>query len=318
MAVTLLAVCCEGDDVLAVYELASGDRVGLVPVGEAPVHAARCSGRLFVATMGERSVNAVDLDGRTQRVPTGVLGPSHLTCAAGTLFVPCTAGDVVAAIDPEALTLLERIPVGAEPHEIAGRGDVLYVGSRRDGRVDAIDARQLSPRDSVSLGREARIQGVAVLPDGTGGLAVDQQGDRAFRFRLEPPMRVEAEAAVGENPYDFALRSDRLYVPGRADGTVHELHFDLSTVAVHRGFDRPYDVRRVGGEEWVVDRAASRLRSLSGREVDIPAPVIAAESVGDRLVLSHYDDDAISLVDPSRGVLWTRETPAHPFGILAV
>ncbi|OYR41263.1 hypothetical protein DJ82_05675 [Halorubrum sp. Ib24] len=342
----IVAVPCEGDDALALFALADGAPLGEVPVGSHPVHATTRGGRTFVATMGERAVTAVDADGAVSRGETGVLGPSHFATANGELFVSCTAGDALAVVDPESLTLVARIGVGAEPHEVAVSqdGDRLYAGSRREGVVDVVDPAARERLGAVDVGPDARVQGVAVGPEGDRGYAVDQAGARVVAFDPEgvdapggadAPGRPDAaggadepgdasdasvlgEAAVGADPYDLVVTADRVFVPGRGDGVVHEFDRDLGLAAVHEGFDRPVDLFRIGGERWVLDAAADGLRSLSGAIVDTPAPGLAATRVGDRLVVSHYDDDRVSLVDVSRGPIWTAETGAYPFGSVVV
>ena len=322
----IVAVPCEGDDVLALFALADGEPLGEVPVGSHPVHATTAEGRTFVATMGDRAVTAVDADGAVSRVETGVLGPSHFAAANGELFVSCTAGDTLAVVDPETLTLVARVAVDAEPHEVAVAPDGrrLYAGSRREGVVDVVDPAAREALGAVDVGADARVQGVAIGPEGDRGYAVDQAGARVVAFA---PGRAEGgsdadpvldAAAVGADPYDLVVTADRVFVPGRGDGVVHEFDRDLGLAAVHEGFSRPVDLFRIGGERWVLDAAADRLRSLEGSVVETPAPGLVATRVGDRLVVSHYDDDRISLVDVADGTVWTAETPAYPFGSVVV
>ncbi|MFB6352656.1 MAG: hypothetical protein ABEJ92_01070, partial [Halobacteriales archaeon] len=72
---------------------------GAIPVGGHPVDAVAVDGRVFVATMDERSIDVVDADGSVRTVATGVLGPAHFARVGDRLFVTCTGGDAVAAID---------------------------------------------------------------------------------------------------------------------------------------------------------------------------------------------------------------------------
>ena len=334
----VVAVPCEGADALALFALATGDPLGSIPVGSHPVHAATLADRTFVATMGERSVTAVDPDGDVTRVDTGVLGPSHFASANGELYVSCSAGDALAAIDPAELTLVDRIGVGAEPHELAvgPDGRRLYSGSRRDGVVDVVDTATHERVGAVDAGPDARVQGVALAPDGHRGYAVDQVGSRVVAFEPDavgnPDPRSAApdgtdtregavlgEAAVGGDPYDLVVTADRVFVPGRADGTVHEFSPDLTLEAVHDGFSRPVDLFGATGRWWVLDAEVAGLRSLDGRVVDTAAPGLVATPVGGgRLVVSHYDDDRVSLVDVAEGPVWTADTPAYPFGAVVV
>ncbi|WP_123620974.1 YncE family protein [Halorubrum sp. CSM-61] len=327
----VLAVPCEGDDLLALFALDTGDRLGEVPVGSHPVHATTCRGRTVVATMGERAVTAVGSGGEVTRVETGVLGPSHFATANGELYVSCSAGDALAVIDPERLTLVDRVAVGAEPHEIAVSpdGDRLYSGSRREGVVDVVDTESRERIGAIDAGPDARVQGVAVSPNGERGYAVDQRGARVVAFdpggdagSLSDGEPIRREAAVGADPYDLVATADRVFVPGRGDGVVHEFDRDLEPIAVHEGFSRPVDVFEVAGERWVLDAAAARLRSLDGAVVETAAPGLVATPVGGagdgRLAVSHYDDDRVSLVDVDSGTVWTAESPAYPFGSVVV
>ncbi|MFB6302477.1 MAG: hypothetical protein ABEH78_06420 [Haloferacaceae archaeon] len=318
---TLLAVPCEGADVLALFD-DEGTPRGRIPVGSDPVHATTAAGRVVVATMGERSVTVVEPDGEVGRVATGVLGPAHLTRAAGRLLVPCTAGDAVAVIDPSTPTLEGRVPVGAEPHDVGRCGAHAIAGSRAGGVLTVFDptTRSVVARHGVPDPGTARVQGVDRVRGAAGMAAVyavDQGNDRVL---LADRDGVRARAAVGPDPYEATATPDRVYVPARGGDTVHEFAPDLSEGTVHETAAGPEGVVVVDGDPWVFHRDAPLLRSLDGTAVPLPAPSLAAATCPDgRVLLSHYDDDAVSLVDPAAGtVAWTVETPARPFGSAVV
>lgn len=316
----IAAVPCEGDDVLALFSISDGEHIGSIPVGAYPVHAIAHAGVTFVATMGERAVSAVTLDGTVERIETGVLGPSHIAVAGGYVFVACSAGDSIAVIDPASLETIDRIGVGAEPHELAvdPSGERLYVGTRRSGTVDVVSVADRTVIGSVDIGPNARVQGVGLTPDGRRGYAVDQAGERVVAFDPSSVLENIAYTEVGRDPYDLVVTADRVFVPGRASGTVHEFNHELRPIAVHEGYDRPVDVLRVDDSWWVLDAAEARLKSLAGAEVTTPAPGLSAVCWDDQLLISHYDDAMVSLVDLTDGVVWEATSPANPFGAIVV
>lgn len=316
----IAAVPCEGEDTLALFELATGELLGSIPVGAYPVHAIAHAGVTFVATMGERAVSAVTPEGTVERIETGVLGPSHFAVADGYVFVACSAGDSIAVIDSASLETIDRIGVGAEPHEltVGPDGNHLYVGTRRAGTVDIVSVAERAVVDSVDIGPDPRVQGVGLTPDGRRGYAVDQAGDRVVAFDPSSVSEHIADIQIGRDPYDLVVTADRVFVPGRASGTVHEFDRELRSIAVHEGYDRPVDVLRVDDSWWVLDAAEARLTSLDGAVVATPAPGLSAVCWDDQIVVSHYDDAMVSLVDPTDGVIWEATSPANPFGAIVV
>lgn len=319
----LAVVCCTGDDVLALLDVATGEYRGAVDVGSDPVHPHLHGGDVWVATMGDRAVSAV-VDGDVRRVDTGVLGPSHFTAAADALFVPCTGGDATAVVDPAGFELVGRVHTGAEPHEAAAQGGHVYVGSRGDGTVTLVDAERAAAGEAGSVvatvelppgDGSARVQGVEALPDGV--VAVDQRGGRICKVGRRDG--VVASADVGSDPYEVTVTPDRVFVPGRDADTVRELDHDLAPVGRHDVGSRPTDVV-VLDRPWVVHRDDPRLVPLDGADaIELPFPAISAAPVGDDLLVSHYDDAAVSLVDvPGNRVRWTTETGGNPFGAVVV
>ncbi|WP_251328457.1 hypothetical protein [Haloplanus pelagicus] len=308
----LVAVPCAGADCVLLLDGGDGSERGRIPVGSHPVHLATVDGTVFVATMGERAVAAIR-DGGVARIDLGVLGPSHFAVTDdGRLLVPCTGGDALAVVDCEALRLVDRVGVGAEPHDVAVRDGLAFVGSRAEGTVSVVDPAAGRLRRTVDLGTEARIQGVDA---GAGAVyAVDQAGGRIARVTESGRSAV---APVGTNPYEATVATGRLFVPGRDDGTVTELDPRLSDRTRHDVGGRPWAVVAADGTPWVLDRERAVLHSLADdQRVDLPAPAFAGAAIPEtgRLVVAHYDHDRVSLIDPDgSGTVWTVETPAEPF-----
>ncbi len=311
------AVCCQGAGVLSLIDLTTGDRLGTVEVGEHPVHATVVEGRVYVATMGARSVAVIDGDGSVEPLHLGVLGPSHFVTARSKLFVSCTAGDVVAAIDPVDVTVLARIGVGSGPHELATDDRFVYVGTRGSGTVDVIDAEALELVDRVRFGNGARVEGIAVGRDDRL-FAIDAGTERLVGLRGVPGAAEMASAPIGSDPYELAV-GDRVIVPERGDGSVATFSQELALVARNEGFQTPVDVVSVGDADWIVDRGDARLQRLdAAASIPTPAGAIRGCKTKRGILLSHYDDAAVSLVSPDAGVCWRTDTPANPFGAVVV
>lgn len=315
----LLAVPCADDDTVALLDADDGSDAGRIAVGSHPVHLASAGDRVLVATMGERSVDVV-AGGAVERVPTGVLGPSHVAVRDGRAFVPCTGGDAVAVINLDGPDRCGRVAVGAEPHDAEVAGDAVYVGSRGDGTVTVLDAETAAVRATVDLPGDRdtpRVQGLATAADGV--YAVDQANERVVYLDAGG---VRAAAPVGADPYEPVVTDGRVLVAGRAEGTVTELPADLSARTTHDVGGRPVALAPLDGSVWVFDGDHAVARSLSGGEVTLPHPVLSA--AGDprrpeRAYVAHYDDDAVSALDTGdRAVRWTTTTPARPFEPLVV
>jgi len=192
-----------------------------------------------------------------------------------------------------------------------------FVGSRVDGTVSVVDPVARHLRRTIDLGDGARIQGVDAGFDAV--YAVDQAGSRIASVTGSG---VASVATVGANPYEAAIGDDRLFVPGRDDGTVTVLDPDPSSQQRHEIGGRPWAVVMLNGDPWVLNRECAVLRALDGGTlVDVPAPAFAgaANPESDTLVVTHYDDDRVSLVAPTESeTVWTVETPAEPFDPLLV
>jgi DNA-binding beta-propeller fold protein YncE len=192
-----------------------------------------------------------------------------------------------------------------------------FVGSRVDGTVSVVDPVARHLRRTIDLGDGARIQGVDAGFDAV--YAIDQAGGRIASVTESG---VASVATVGSNPYEATIGEGRLFVPGRDDGTVTVLDPELSSQQRHEVGGRPWAVVILNGNPWVLDRERAVLLSLEdGTLADVPAPAFAGavSPESDTLVVTHYDDDRVSLVAPAESeTVWTVETPAEPFDPLVI
>jgi hypothetical protein len=276
----LVAVPCAGAAVLALYDL-DGEEFGQIPVGRDPVHATVTAGRVFVATMGERSVTVVTASGDVSKIDIGVLGPAHFTAVGERLLVPCSASDVVAVIDAGALAFEGRVPVGAEPHDVGIAGSVAIAGSRIEGVLTGFDpvTRDVITQYEVPNSDTARIQGVdaAEAPGMDAVYAVDQANDTVH---LADAYGIRESVGVGATPYEAEVTTDRVFVAARDGAVVHELTPSLSVREVHQTAPGPEGVVCLMEAVWVYHRETPVLWSLRGREIELPAPVLTATPVG--------------------------------------
>lgn len=318
---TLLAVACEGADVLALFD-DDGTLRGEIAVGSHPVSVTTAAGRVFVATMGERSVTVVGRDGDVDRLETGVLGPAHFARTDDRLLVACTASDTVAVVDPASATLDGRVPTGPEPHGVGVIDDLALAGSRSDGVVTVFDPStcRVTARHHVPDTETARLQGIengpATVEEPVVAI-VDQGNERVLLAGLDGVLE---QADVGSDPYEPTVTTEQVFVASRGDDTVHEFGRSLAESNVHHTAAGPEGIVVVDGEPWVFHREAPVLASLDGRAVSLPFPSMEATVLPDgRVLLSHYGDHAVSLVDvETAAVEWTVETPDHPFGSMVV
>ncbi len=286
-------------------------------MGGHPVHACEAAGRVFVATMDARSLTVIAEDGEVSELQLGTLGPSHFAIAGDRLFVTCTAGDVVAVVDPAAPRLIDRIGVGAAPHELDVAGDRLFVGTRKGGSVDVIDPAAGRRVGSIDLGESARIEGVAADMNGERVYAVNAAAEEVVVLSATDEPEILATAAIGPDAYDL-LVDRRVYVPSRSAGTVSVFDRDLGEIERRSGYDRPVEVCAHTDAHWVIERGRGHLSALDGRDVSTPAGAITGTSTAAGIVLSHYDDASVSLVAPEEGIRWTASTPKNPFGTIVV
>lgn len=313
----LIATCCQGANRLSLNSFDTGEQIGTVPTGGHPVHLTVAEDNVFVATMDERTVTVVDTDGAVSTIPTGVLGPSHFVTAAGTLFVACTGGDVVAAIDPTALERIGRTSVGREPHELAVADGRVFAGSRRDGTVSVIDPNEITTERSIPVGPDAYVEDVEAAPDGECVYAIDEANGRVASLTRTDLL---ATADLDAELTGIDVTDDRVFVLEETRGVVHEFDRDLERITEHDVGREPIAATTVAGAHWIGHRDDQTIQTLSGTVLELPYPVRALTSVGtSRILVSHYYDDSITMIDAERRTVdWTAETEANPLGVAVI
>lgn len=311
----LAGICCQGSDTVAIVDLETDEHRGPVPVGGHPVDAVAADGRVFVATMDERSVGVIDTDGSVQRITTGVLGPSHFARVDDRLYVSCTGGDAVAVIDTQALELVGRVSTGAEPHGIVAHDGLVYAGSRVPGSVTVFEPDTLETVATVVVGGEARLQDLAA---NDAVYAIDQAGARVIKLDEQG---IQAAAPVGKNPYELMIDDDgSVYVPGRDDGSVHAYDPALEDATVYDVGPEARAVEPLAGRRWVACGEEATLHALDGRAVPLPGPAHGLLAIdATRLLVAHRDDAAVSVVDvDTERVAATVQVGEHPQGMVVV
>ncbi|UFN47852.1 beta-propeller fold lactonase family protein [Roseomonas sp. OT10] len=164
---------------------------GRVRSGDMPSHVAFSpdSKVAYVTLQGDREIAAIALDTRevlwkleVGRDPAGILWHE------GRLLVGIMGSDNLAVVDPEARVVERRIVLGRGTHQVfpSPNGDTIYVTSRVDSRITALDPRTLAIRrvyevpggpDDITFGPDGKlwatlrfIRKVGVLDPATGEL----------------------------------------------------------------------------------------------------------------------------------------------------
>jgi sugar lactone lactonase YvrE len=130
-------------------------------IGREPRLVAAGKSALFVSDHGSGTVTRVDPT-TGQRRTSGHLcdGPQDLVPYAGTLWVSCTAGDEVIAVDERTMTVTGRVKVPGEPDGLDATGGHLRVVTTSGPTLYELDADPHAPKvtSTTKLGSAAPLQ----------------------------------------------------------------------------------------------------------------------------------------------------------------
>lgn len=183
---------------------------GRVRAGDMPSHVAFSPDNktAYVTLQGDRQIAAIDLDTRevlwkleVGRDPAGILWHD------GKLLVGIMGSDNLAVVDPQARTVERRIVLGRGTHQVfaSPNGDTVYVTSRVDSRITALEPKDLSVRR------------VYEVPGGPDDITFGPDGKLWATLRfirkvgiLDPASGELTQIPVGRSPHGI------LYQPGAA------------------------------------------------------------------------------------------------------
>ncbi len=234
----------------------------------------------------------------------------------------------LAVIDPESNRVVDTVPTGIDPADVAADADHVWVANRGDGSVTQVDSETKAVVGTTSA--DTRVGGIAAGADGVW--IADSRGEELVRLdpafpsaarsiRLAPRPEELDFAAV--NP--VAVGHDAVWVPD-ADGAIARVdpgsYRIADTIPVGNS---PTSIATGAGGVWVadaIDNSVTRIDPASANAVTAPTPVgqgPSAIAVGEGAVwVANTQDDTVSRIDP-RAAAVTQTIPVgdRPTGIAA-
>jgi YVTN family beta-propeller protein len=206
----------EGDGTVSVIDTIRGEVIGTVSVGKRPRGLAlgRDGSRLYVAVSG---------------VP---MCPTRASRAQCTKLPRDPAADGVAVVDTRALKVLEHIPAGSDPVELAlARGErQLFVASEDSGALTVVDVRGGTPLAHIRVARDPRA--VRISPDGAW-VAVASDAGHLVTLIDSHLLETVRTTSVGKRPVDLVLTPDgrEAYVADELDAAVYGIGMPSAAAA---------------------------------------------------------------------------------------
>ena len=235
--------------------------------------------------------------------------------------------NTVAVIDPDSAELVETIPTGIEPADVAPDADAVWVANHADNSVTRIDADELAVTSTVPGGTD--IGGLAA-GDGSVWLANARASEVV---QLDPS--VGSRKAISLAPYaeefpdtavnPVAVGAGSVWV-GRSAGGLARIDSGSGRVVSRIPVgNSPSGIDTGFGAVWISDDIDNEVIRIDPRSA---GAVTAATPVGQRPVaiaagegavwVANVGDDTVSRIDPeTSAVTTTIAVPARPTGIAA-
>src|SRR4029453_12885999 len=167
-------------------------------------------------------------------------------------------------INPDALAIVQTIPVGNGPGAIAAGEQAVWVANTRDATVSRVDLDRGGDTKTIHLAI-----GPAGIAVGDGAVWVSSEAEAAL-YHLDPRSgAIIQRIPVGNGPSGVAVSGDAVWVANRQDGTVsrvdQEMNSEVDLIDVGR---IPVSVAAGSGAVWVAnegDGTISRIDVETGR-----------------------------------------------------
>jgi YVTN family beta-propeller protein len=312
---TISVIDTERFEVLATVAVGS-DPYG-VAIGADGLHA-------YVGNRGDNSVTVIDADTFSTRSTALDAAPAGLALddGRGRLLVALESASAIALIDASTLQEIGRIAVNHPPHDIVASPaeDRLYVLSRSNAYLSAIDLDTLAVIDDVSLAIDAYSVPRAIAVDDTGRGIYVALGDAAgTSSRLAvidgATLTVDHDASpVDGEIIDLALDGGlTLYVVLRDESACSEVE-EWSTASLSR-----IDGHRMPGPVVRASHGAGWIFALSPQQEAFIAGNTGMEGLFYRVAGTGEDAGVLgTFIGPTRSPAETLAQSSLDFGTVAV
>jgi DNA-binding SARP family transcriptional activator/DNA-binding beta-propeller fold protein YncE len=219
--------------------------------------------------------------------------------ARGGDATPTPFPNALVKIDAETNEVVDVIPVGRTPGEVAVVGDYVVVSSEQDATLTRVDAES---GETTTSGASGADMGLAAASDRFAWV-VSLQQDRVIRVNVESLQSIDGVRLTPDLAFVFvAVGGGSLWITQFSPSAV--LRYGLRTLRVERRYDLgvfelPVEPAYGYGAAWVVLGASAallRIDALTGRAVTIPAgPRPSGPAVGFGSIWSSSIDE---------GTLW--------------
>ena len=281
-----------------------------------------------------RRGSIADLRTRRRGALAIAFGGGLLLAAAIAAILASGGGDpeladpnTVAVIDPASAQLVETIPTGIEPADLAPDSDAVWVANHADNSVTRIDSDELAATGTIpagtSIGGLAAGDGNVWLASGRASKLVQYDPSVGSRKAIRLAAQPEQFSETAVNPVAVGVGS--VWV-ARSEGGLARI--DLETGAVVSRIpvgNSPSGIDTGFGAVWVVDDVDNELLRIDPRSA---GAVTAATPVGQSPVaitagegavwVANAGDDTVSRIDPeTSAVTTTIAVSGRPTGIAA-